>query len=334
MSSSLALPLKNASLGAVRSVAGFNCADDCTEMKHAAEQLLILDGGMGREILRMGAPFGQPEWSARCLMKAPHLVKKAHESFAQAGCHILTTSNYAVVPYHLGEDRFGTEGAALTRRAARLARQVASVHGCRVAGSIPPLFGSYRPDLFEPAASLPMLQKITGALEPYVDCWLGETISSISEARMIAASLPQDQRERWFSFTLQDKTNNSTAGPCLRSGEVVAEAVSAVIADGASAVLFNCSQPEVMAPAIEQAVNQANVLKAELKVGVYANAFPPMAENSRANAELTNIRDDLDPAGYYQFAAAWQALGATIIGGCCGIGPEHITLLRQKLGST
>ncbi|MDG1001027.1 MAG: homocysteine S-methyltransferase family protein, partial [Pseudomonadales bacterium] len=36
---------------------------------------------------------------------------------------------------------------------------------------------------------------------------------------------------------------------------------------------------------------------------------------------------DLTPQDYLVFAQQWKALGATIIGGCCGIGPEHIALL-------
>ncbi|THB78637.1 MAG: homocysteine S-methyltransferase family protein [Desulfobulbaceae bacterium] len=296
--------------------------------------MTILDGGMGREILRMGAPFGQPEWSALCLMKTPHLVKRAHESFAQAGCHVLTTSNYAVVPFHIGKDRFDNEGTGLTRLAGQLAREVAAVHDCRVAGSIPPLYGSYRPDLFNPEGAQLPLQKITAALEPFVDFWLGETISSIAEVEVIAKALPKDNRERWYSFTLQDGLVDLVHGGCLRSGELIKDGVAAAVDHGASAVLFNCSQPEVMAPAVETAVQQAQKLGAKLRVGVYANAFPPMPKDSQANSSLSEIRDDLDPNGYLQFAGAWKDLGATIIGGCCGIGPEHIKLLRQNLVST
>ena len=47
------------------------------------------------------------------------------------------------------------------------------------------------------------------------------------------------------------------------------------------------------------------------------------------DAVLLDIRADLDPAGYAAFAQIWQDAGATIIGGCCGIGPEHIAALRK-----
>ena len=74
---------------------------------------IILDGGMGRELLRMGAPFRQPEWSALALIEAPEFVIRAHAAFAAAGAEVLTTSNYAVVPSCLGPSRFAAQGSSL-----------------------------------------------------------------------------------------------------------------------------------------------------------------------------------------------------------------------------
>jgi S-methylmethionine-dependent homocysteine/selenocysteine methylase len=114
-----------------------------------SHKITILDGGMGRELERMGAPFRQPEWSALALMEAPEAVKKAHQSFIQAGAQIITTNTYAIIPHHIGEERFQTDGAALIRKAAQLAQNAATAgHNIRIAGCIPPLFGSYLPDHF------------------------------------------------------------------------------------------------------------------------------------------------------------------------------------------
>jgi S-methylmethionine-dependent homocysteine/selenocysteine methylase len=52
--------------------------------------IVILDGGMGRELARMGAPFRQPEWSALALMEAPHFVRQAHDAFIAAGSQVIT----------------------------------------------------------------------------------------------------------------------------------------------------------------------------------------------------------------------------------------------------
>ncbi|HEY0285919.1 MAG TPA: homocysteine S-methyltransferase family protein [Pseudomonas sp.] len=64
---------------------------------------------------------------------------------------------------------------------------------------------------------------------------------------------------------------------------------------------------------------------------VYANAFPVVSENAEANATLLDIREDLGPAAYLLWAPQWVEQGATIVGGCCGIGPEHIGELERHL---
>ena len=295
--------------------------------------ITLLDGGMGRELLRLGAPFRQPEWSALALMEAPEMVIKAHLNFSEAGSDIITTSNYAVVPFHLGEERFVDSGAHLTALAGQIAREVAEKSGCQVAGSLPPLFGSYRPDLFIAERAPELLHLIVEALSPYVDFWLAETVSSVSEARTNAEALTHDDRPLWISFTLLDGDDAREDEPCLRSGQSVQSAVQAAIELDASAILFNCSQPEVMSAAIDTAVHELKVHNISVPVGVYANAFAPQKSNAQANADLHQIRIDLDPQNYLDFAAEWCRRGATIIGGCCGIGPDHIAALRQWMGT-
>ncbi|MGE1076482.1 homocysteine S-methyltransferase family protein, partial [Pseudomonas fragariae (ex Marin et al. 2024)] len=68
----------------------------------------------------------------------------------------------------------------------------ASGKAVRVAGSLPPLFGSYRPDLFQAGRVTELLTPLVQGLAPHVDMWLAETQSSIVEARSIHAGLPQD----------------------------------------------------------------------------------------------------------------------------------------------
>lgn len=70
----------------------------------------ILDGGMSRELLRLGAELKQPEWSALALMNSPDIVREVHQEFIAAGAQIITTNSYALVPFHIGEERFGRRG--------------------------------------------------------------------------------------------------------------------------------------------------------------------------------------------------------------------------------
>ena len=293
--------------------------------------LVLLDGGMGRELQRRGAPFRQPEWSALALSEAPEQVEAVHRAYIEAGAQVITSNSYAVVPFHIGEQRFAAEGEALAARAGQLARQavVASGQPVRVAGSLPPLFGSYRPDLFEPARVDEVLQPLIRGLAPHVDLWLAETQSSLAEVRAIATGLPDDGKPLWLSFTLKDEDVDEI--PRLRSGEPVAEAAQLAVELGAGALLFNCSQPEVMAAALDSARATFAAAGIEIPFGAYANAFPPQPEEATANDGLDPLRPDLDPPGYLSFAQDWQARGATLIGGCCGIGPEHIAVLKARL---
>lgn len=291
------------------------------------ETLLILDGGTGRELARRGAPFRQPEWSALALMEAPQFVSAVHRAYVEAGADIITTNSYAVVPFHIGAERFASEGASLAARAGQLARAVADASplGVQVAGSLPPVCGSYRPDLIDLDRARPILELLIGALAPNVDHWLAETLSSLAEARLCAALTAPTGKALWLSFTLEDEA--VTDAPVLRSGESVAEAARLVQEVGAAALLFNCSQPEVMEAAVRIARAQLGKDSA-IRIGVYANAFPPMAADAEANSGLSPIRADLTPERYARFAAAWHVAGASILGGCCGIGPEHIAALR------
>ncbi|WP_426300343.1 homocysteine S-methyltransferase family protein [Arthrobacter sp. R-11] len=294
--------------------------------------MTLLDGGMGRELARRGAPFRQPEWSALALMEAPEQVQAVHEDFIASGARVITSNSYALVPFHIGEERFAADARTLASRAGRLARAAADSAGqsVRVAGSLPPLFGSYRPDLFDAGRAAEVLAPLVAGLAGHVDLWLAETQSSIAEARAIRAGLPDDGKPFWLSLTLRDE---DVSGPALlRSGEKVAEAAEAAVGMGAEALLFNCSRPEVMAAALEAARSTAEGLGAELELGVYANAFPPQPEDATANDGLDDLREDLDPAGYLEWAAAWREQGAGIIGGCCGIGPEHIAAISRQLG--
>lgn len=292
----------------------------------------LLDGGMGRQLARMGAPFRQPEWSALALIEAPETVQAAHEAFIAAGAEVITTNSYALVPFHIGEDRFAARGMELADLSGRLARQAAASAATpvRVAGSLPPLFGSYRPDLFEPERAPEIARILVDGLAPHVDLWLAETQSSIREVAAAAAAVTGRGKPLWISYTIEDEQPEPGA-PRLRSGEPVAEAVRAALGLGAEAVLFNCSQPEAMGDAVAVAAGVIGAAGSPARIGVYANAFPPQPEDAAANDGLSELRADLGPDRYLGWVRHWAGLGASLVGGCCGIGPEHIARIRTAL---
>jgi S-methylmethionine-dependent homocysteine/selenocysteine methylase len=289
-------------------------------------RVTVLDGGTGRELARIGAPFGQPLWSAQALIEAPEFVRRVHESYVAAGAEVITTNTYALVPFHLGQALFDSDGRRLAALAASIARDVADRHpGVRVAGCLPPALGSYRPDLFVREGARPVLDVLVLEQAPFVDLWLAETQSSIAEAGFVRDVLDTHRQtaQLWVSFTLHDELVEDE--PRLRSGESVVDAVHAAEHLGAVVVAFNCSRPEVMEPAIAAAAEATR-----LPIGVYANAFV-LDHATAANEGLNDIRKDITADAYLELARRWVAAGASIVGGCCGIGPEHISALSAHL---
>jgi len=297
------------------------------------KKTIILDGGMGRELERVGAPFRQPEWSALALIEAPHYVREVHDGYISAGADVITTNSYAVVPFHIGEERFAADGEKLAALSGTIARDAAKAadRPVRVAGSLPPVFGSYQPELFDRERAEELLNVLVNALEPSVDLWLAETQSSLIEVKAAHQAIRSTGKPLWISYTLRDDviTNQATQAQ-LRSGETVADGARLALELGAEALLFNCAMPEVMDAAILAAQEVFEELGTAIPIGIYANAFPSQQGDEEANSTVTEIRADLDPDAYGSWAQRWVKSGAGIIGGCCGIGTNHIHALSNK----
>lgn len=290
--------------------------------------ITILDGGMGRELKRMGAPFRQPEWSALALMEAPETVRAAHQAFVDAGADIITTNTYALVPYHIGQERFDARGLELALFAAQIARDVADNAGrdVKVAGSIPPLFGSYEPENFIPEQAPDIIKPLIDGQKDTVDFWLVETTSSLAEARFAYDQLKDTGKPIWVAFTVSDRQN---AGDPVtnRAGEPVEDCAEVLLGmQGVEAMLFNCSHPKEMKDSVTTA---KKVIGERMPIGVYANSFKVPRSNKANN--ISEIDEDITPPAYLEFVQTWRDAGATLLGGCCGIGPEHIQALKEGL---
>lgn len=302
-----------------------------------AAAVTLLDGGMGRQLSRMGAPFRLPEWSALALMQAPEFVGRAHAAFIGAGAEVITTNTYGLAPSRIGAARFATEGLMLADRAGRLARHEAERASAgpsgvrvRVAGSLPPMFETYQPSRFNAEQAPDLLAVLVAGLAPHVDHWLIETQGSTRESGIAIDACRRTGLPVWVSYTLRDEAGR-TAPPALRSGESVTDVVTLDLERGVDAVLFNCSQPEVMnAAVLAAAAAVAAGNRPAVPIGVYANAFAPEPPSDAPYAGISVIRDDVTPQRYLDWALEWVASGASIIGGCCGIGPEHIAALRGR----
>ncbi len=294
---------------------------------------MLLDGGLGQELLHRGMPDAEPSlWSANALLEAPALVQTVHEDYLRAGADILTTNTYATPPERLAEAGLGDQVEALNSTAGRLAEQARDAVGrdALIAGSLPPIRGSYRPDrVGERDVIEPQYREQAEYLAPYVDMFLCETMSTPEEARAAVRGAASTGRPVMVAYTIADPESPADTEPRLRNGQSLEEAVQALSDLPVEAILINCSLPESIAAALP-------ALRAHTgrPVGAYANAFTGIPEgfDEQADAmdatEAPGRRDDLDPEAYAEHGANWLRQGALIVGGCCEVGPAHIARLR------
>lgn len=282
-------------------------------------EITLLDGGMGQELIHRAGDAPTPLWSTQVMLDHPGLVAKVHQDFTAAGATIATTNTYA-----LHRDRLdGTGMEARFEEMHQLALTEAQKAGAkRIAGSIGPLVQSYRTDVTPPhAEAVAKYAEVAQILAPQVDLLIGETVASIAQARALAEGAATAAKPLWIAFTASD-----TNGAVLRSGEPIAEALAAV--PQAEAVLVNCSAPEAIPAALTE------LARAGKPYGAYANGFEQITEaflGQKPTVDALSQRRDFTPALYADHAMRWVEQGATIIGGCCEVGPAHITEIATRL---
>ena len=155
------------------------------------------------------------------------------------------------------------------------------------------------------------------------DIILIETMCSIEQAEGALRASEKIQKPVWIGFSVDDFD-----GSKLRSGENLKQIASILEKFTIEAVLINCSRPEVVTTAIEI------ISSFDKKFGAYANAFTKITADFLKDAPTVDAleeRKDLDPENYSAFVMEWVKLGASIVGGCCEVGPEHIKAIANKL---
>jgi S-methylmethionine-dependent homocysteine/selenocysteine methylase len=294
---------------------------------------MLLDGGLGQELIHRGMPDVEPSlWSANALTEAPDLVQEVHEDYLRAGADIITTNTYATPPERLSEAGLGDQVETLNCEAGRLAERARAAVGrdALIAGSLPPIRGSYRPDLVGEAEEIePQYREQAGYVAPHVDIFLCETMSTPNEARAAVRGAASTGLPVLVSYTIADPSSPQDVEPRLRNGQSLEEAVEALSGLPVEGVLLNCSYPESISAAIP-------VLRGltDWPVGAYANAFTDIPDgfDERADALDSDVkpeqREDLTPEAYGQHVKDWLSAGADIVGGCCEVGPDHIAYLR------
>lgn len=286
--------------------------------------ITLLDGSVGQELVRRTEDRATPLWSTQVMMDHPELVSAVHRDYLSAGATVISTNTYAVHRSRL--ERVGLEDhmASLLDKALSAAQQARTDSpSARIAGCMGPLLASYRPDLeADPDLAETRFAEIAQAMQGRVDVLLIETVSSLGEAEGALRGAEHADLPIWIAFSVDDSD-----GARLRSGEPVGHVLPLI--DGrVEAVLINCSPPEVIGDAL------AILAPFGLPFGAYANGFVQISDAFKsdfATVDALEQRTDLSPATYADFAMQWVSQGATIIGGCCEVGPAHIAEIMRRL---
>jgi S-methylmethionine-dependent homocysteine/selenocysteine methylase len=288
-------------------------------------KITLLDGGMGQELVARSGDDPTPLWATRVMLDHPGMVRDIHLDYFNAGASIATTNTYAIHHDRLIGFELDAMFHALHLRALSEAHEARATAGRgMIAGSMGPLVASYRPEVTQPIAeATEKYAEIARILGPHVDVILCETMASVDMAMGAVAGGQASGKPVWLAISVDDHNGN-----VLRSGEPIADLARVLAAHPVAAILANCSVPEAM----EDAMRGLAALGKPF--GAYANGFTHISQNFLKNAstvkELTH-RHDLTPEKYTEFAMGWIAQGATIVGGCCEVGPAHIRHLADTL---
>ncbi|BDZ50987.1 homocysteine S-methyltransferase [Frondihabitans sucicola] len=285
---------------------------------------VAIDGGLGTLLESRGLDLTGGLWSARVLDEHPEQVSAAHESFFHAGASLAISGSYQVS--YEGVAKAGLDAAdadRLLRRSVQLAvhaRDVARPDGL-VAASVGP-YGAmladgseYRGDYGLTVAELrawhrPRLEVLA---DSGADLLAFETIPCLAEAEALVAAVDGTGIPAWLSIT-------ASFGR-LRSGEPLEEAFALTRGvDEIVAVGINCSHPGEVEAAIAAAVATT-----DLPIVVYPNGGEEWDAKNH-----TWIGEPGFPA---DLVTSWVEAGASLVGGCCRVGPAQIREIARQLAA-
>jgi S-methylmethionine-dependent homocysteine/selenocysteine methylase len=294
--------------------------------KLADGRVVILDGAIGTEILRRDVT-----WADHQLLKRPDVVRAIHADYVAAGAQVLSTNTFQLTRRsfaqhfknadhmrHIGAPDIETRWAGLLRAGVRLAQEACQQAGqsdrVAVAGALTTLEWCFRPDLApDPDVAEAEYREVAGVFaEAGCDLLLIETVNSVAEAVAAARAARAVGLPFWIAFVPNE------AG-ALFSGETLGEACAALEPLAPDVVLVNCAPPPDVAAGLAELVRHGTT-----PIGAYPHI-------GRFDPPEWLFTGEYPPQDYLTVAREWVAMGARVVGGCCGTTPDHIALLAREL---
>jgi 5-methyltetrahydrofolate--homocysteine methyltransferase len=282
-------------------------------------EILIADGAMGTQLQARGLPPGDcPElW---CLTH-PDVVQAIHRAYAEVGSDIVECNSFGASRYKLRHYGLADRVGEINRAAARLAREVADGRQY-VLGSVGPTGAFLEPvgDESAEAFATAFREQIEALEAGGADAVIVETMTAIEEAAIaIRMARAHTALTVLASFTFDPQPSGDYA---TMMGVTPERAVEAALEAGAHIVGANCGTGGRDMVAVIRRMKAAAAGAVPLLA--MPNAGMPVLEGGR-----TIFRETPEETAAY--AVALVEAGVSVIGGCCGTGPEHIRAIRRAI---
>lgn len=326
--------------------------------------VVVFDGSTGRQLVKLGLPDDQlfnKVWSAAALMRDSYheIVVAAHRSYIDVGAAAVTTNSYAVQPTYYRRvypetwrERMAHD-AQLSARLAQQAKQESGVDNVKILGCLPPLVESHRPDLFADFLRqegedfcIGVYRTLASALAlGGVDAFILETMNSWEEAWCAIRAVQELKKPILLCF--EGALRGMDKKPQPHMAPTLARKVLQVKAEGVPlhCLGFNCAEPEITLDTLKAIDAEEGLLKelndAGLPLLAYSNlhhrekVHSTGFEASKHTAQVVLRKDLADDTfeGYVQFVQQYVEHGVSLVGGCCGCGPEGIQRLVSLYGN-
>jgi homocysteine S-methyltransferase len=292
----------------------------------AEETVVVVDGAMGTELQRRGVAMDGVGWCVTALATDADVVRRVHEDYMRAGAEIHIANTFAAARHVLAAAGLGDRVVELNRRAVDLVREArdrAATRPTWIAGSISDFVAGgdrrNRPPVKRLAADFREQAEIfaaAGADLIIVEMVRQAEVGVAAVAAAAATGLPV-----WAGFSFRRGADGALVMYDRERDLAPADVVPAVMAAGASVAAVMHSDVDITGPGLD--------LVAGLWDGPRA-AYPNSGDFVMPEWQFEGV---VTPAAFAAEARAWIAGGTCIVGGCCGIGPEHVAALVGTLSA-
>jgi S-methylmethionine-dependent homocysteine/selenocysteine methylase len=290
--------------------------------------ILLLDGGTGTELQKRGVAMNSEAWCGLAALEKPDVLEAVHRDYIAAGSDIITASTYASSRLMLATAGHAGRCEEINRTAVAAAHRARDASGrddVLVAGSLshmcPMIANSDRPDLGrEPPANVmrDAFHELANLLcDAGCDLILLEMMYYPWRMQLALEAATATGLPVWAGFSVRrDKAGNIVSFAPERSIPF-ADLLETLREFDVQAAGLMHSPADVIGEAIA-------ILRRQYDGPL--TAYPDSGHFRMPDWQFENV---IDPGALVEFARSWVDDGVRVVGGCCGLAPEHIAALRE-----